>query len=777
MKRLFQQARVKTLELLGFRGAHPSSDKVNFDGKSLILFGLNAHGKSAISEAVEFVFQARLGRLCGEGSGGLSQKHIGHISSGGGHVKLVLTDSTEFSQPVENPKKHNIPVEFLMLTRFSMLDFLRSRPQDRYIKTLELMGLENIEEFEFELQKKLREIEGSSEDINSETERKLADIERITGVRPKSPADEDLLVLINNFLAQKGIKKVTSITNFNNLMGEQYRILVLIRAIQEDYKLLKESHKSLQKIFSSIIQKEDLIEKLDSLDILRTGYNYIHKHVDLALCPICEQSIVREKILSTLNKKLQTLNEIKSLKEENEKQLGVFWERLTTTLIHIREITKLIDNKSVSQFLIDLQSKFEKILSSKTANLQNIISQWEELNSSIKTDLESLTSRITILDSSYSKNLGKVELGQELAQLKQLLDDFSIATKRNIKISEYLKNWKSVFESFVSAKKETLKEFYGEMQVVINQIFSRLYTTDYGEHSLEMPDDRRGSLMIVSKFFHIKDDPRAYYSDSQLDALGITIFLARVKQLVQEMPNKTFFVILDDVVTSLDSDYRQKFSQLIVHFIIENPNLQLVLTTHDDMFFEYLKSDSQNIGPNKIICKEIEKWFLNSGISIKDSKEKWERIEIFANILSLSDQDAAVGIAEKCIFEIVITIATKLNPNVEFNAVYRKHIGYHPGVKTVWDAIISKMESSNYYISNKDKFDNFPIARRITARTRHPVVHLPASPSISDIQTALKKIIELRNLFFCIQCSQYVKRQGNMFSCGCSSGDGLNFSI
>ena len=70
------------------------------NGKSLVIWGLNGSGKSAVVDAIDFLLTGRISRLIGEGTGDLSLikhgPHVDHLISqqsafgASAHIQLHL---------------------------------------------------------------------------------------------------------------------------------------------------------------------------------------------------------------------------------------------------------------------------------------------------------------------------------------------------------------------------------------------------------------------------------------------------------------------------------------------------------------------------------------------------------------------------------------------------------------------------------------------------------------------------------------------------------------
>jgi len=117
------------------------------------------------------------------------------------------------------------------------------------------------------------------------------------------------------------------------------------------------------------------------------------------------------------------------------------------------------------------------------------------------------------------------------------------------------------------------------------------------------------------------EDPKAFSSEGHLDSLGLCIFLAFAKKFNEDCD----FIILDDVVTTIDSQHRRLICKLLFE---QFKDYQLLITTHDAIWYDQLCAHQRAFGISGN-CKnmEITRWTLESGPIIEPYKPRWERIE------------------------------------------------------------------------------------------------------------------------------------------------------
>lgn len=126
-------------------------------------------------------------------------------------------------------------------------------------------------------------------------------------------------------------------------------------------------------------------------------------------------------------------------------------------------------------------------------------------------------------------------------------------------------------------------------------------------------DHRRNGGAEFSLVFdgeHTVKPPRRVVSESQLNALGLALFLARLK--VIDQPWRT--LVLDDVVNSFDAPHRLGLVTLLRQ---EFPDWQVIMATHDPAFAQVAKRVLQPGGAWEFA--EIISWSPSTGPVLDDA--------------------------------------------------------------------------------------------------------------------------------------------------------------
>lgn len=110
--------------------------------------------------------------------------------------------------------------------------------------------------------------------------------------------------------------------------------------------------------------------------------------------------------------------------------------------------------------------------------------------------------------------------------------------------------------------------------------------------------------------------PGAYHSEGHQDAMGLCLYLALMKHTLGD---KFTFTVLDDVLMPIDTGHRREVCRLLKS---EFPNTQFILTTHDRVWLQYMKTEglivrSQSFGG----------WTVDLGPRVWDDHDIWAEIQ------------------------------------------------------------------------------------------------------------------------------------------------------
>jgi recombinational DNA repair ATPase RecF len=648
--------RIKTIEIRAFRGIPELN--LNLDGKSFILRGENGTGKSSLVDAIEFFFSGKVLHL--EGVQGLSLlRHGPHVHFTPDDTKVSMTFNIG---NVELSRKFNfspsIPEEFIeyfnitqkgnyILRRAQILEFIASKPADRFKAIGSIIGVEQLDNYELELKRLGDEINEQVTKYNALKNSTLNDLSLLLGYQIFNA--DGVLPAINAKLKNANLPLITSLD-----MADKHSELMLRTAklsesnkgtavISEFLVLLKStSHvdenqlKAISNDVDSINQKIKNLNKVQFekekalADLLEIGGNLV-KQQKMEICPLCEQTIDPDKLVERIlirQKTLQALteeaSEVRNLAAEVKSILSTKLISSNAILPRMDAIKELSHNKELlaetSEYISALIAKVTSAADIKNElsvdEINKEIHKIENLIKDLQTECERLLKETNITEEE-KKVLEIVGLiGNTKAKVQDLLKA-DLELKKN---KQYAQIADKLYSTFSEVKKAKVQAVFDMIQTDIQGYYSILHLGE-PHNNLQLKTVRRASIeLTIQSFGRPGEDPRALTSEGHLDSLGLCIFLAFVKKFNVSCP----LVVLDDVVTTIDAAHRENICKLLHQ---EFGDKQFIITTHDGIWFEQLRASRRAYGiDGSCIFMTVSSWDVENGMILRPYKPRWERI-------------------------------------------------------------------------------------------------------------------------------------------------------
>jgi ABC-type lipoprotein export system ATPase subunit len=184
-------------------------------------------------------------------------------------------------------------------------------------------------------------------------------------------------------------------------------------------------------------------------------------------------------------------------------------------------------------------------------------------------------------DHTYAKAKAKLDRLLEL-QVERILAERTQAELKHL--SQSLTALATTVSGGIRMKVQALLD---TLQMPMNEIYQKIQGNDAVPIRLVLPaedDSNQQRLNLVIDFAknRIGVPPGGYLSDSQIHSVSLALRTAAILQFNTGAP----IMALDDVVTSYDADHRRAIAAMIATILVK---CQLIITTHDERFFNYLK--------------------------------------------------------------------------------------------------------------------------------------------------------------------------------------------
>lgn len=804
--------KIKRIKLSGFRGMlMPHELNLAQSGRkepaSLVLYGLNSTGKTSFVDGLEWFLSPnnKIEWLQREDAQERAYPHQ-EAKAGCSFVEIVfLDDKSNLGTLIKNFNHKRITKPDLSseedfkkiyssfiikpyLRYLEVIDFIYNRTGvEKYEKLAEWMGFEKELGFQ---QKIALNIIPSLKNRESELSGRVELLEEQLNEIINQPTISNQIVLDfgNKILCTYKISARTNlkdlwayIPEFNKLkistsIGIKIDKLTQIENALKIEQAFNDSVikkiNELQTKVDQLRQEKEALSQIDVIELYTKALEVLNRITDdKTKCPVCGIEWERQKLLVHIKDELNLLKEVKEdkdnilsltreirqlIKIENSKL-----ERLKQNYIATRQIIKNLGCRAINsyiEFLTEIDKTLEKDIFSgefkKFSNekIKEINDEKDKIVKSIQIEKQKIQpSKKDLKLSENIEILNQVKTKwQEIVKAKQKRDFFSVEIKKFIEFSSEL----------IQLIQDGVKSRFNEISERIGRYFGVL-RNDKDIKNIEIVlKEEKGraagrSAEIQLSYYDISVKP-AYkvLSESLLNSLGLAIYFTCIKQF----NNECKFIVLDDIMNSLDIENRDTVLNLIEE---EFSDYQIILFTHDYYWFQ------------KIIRrfpqwtrKKIKSWNYISGSKLDYARTTQEEIE---ELLKDSTKIETAG------FEFgkhVEGLLNELCENIHAEVKYRFFKHNPPSMEELFIALYKRLKDKLgkehlviKKLQNAQKYE--PLLRNFTG---HPRANYAASISPNEVRNAMKEWFKLEKELWCDKCKRFIEYHEKKGSIECKCG-------
>lgn len=718
--------RVKTLHIEDFRGIR----KLNLDlaGNNFGICGPNGTGKSGIVDAIEFCLTGDITRLSGQGTASLSVKnHAPHVDQRTHPEKAnvtitgdipSLTRSFKIHRSVKNPKKVEITppdatIESIIteleahpefaLSRREIVKYIITPPGQRSIDVQTLLRLDHIER----TRKTFNTFNNKCRSDFDEAERNRikAEVDLKTALRIDKLDRVIVLEKINENRKILGLPDLTVFTKDTSfkigLAGPQDAdkkpslIKVVAQADLSTIQKTLQSGEPAKLINYRQVVKNALgkLQEDEQVLMLARHHGFIKTGLDLITedaCPLCDTVWKADDLRAYLRKKILNAEETEKLLVQLRTNINAVLEALAE---HIQAIIRVI------QYSESLKPPVQHI------EIETYLNDLREVGTALKYFLEDhsrIGPAITAVDKSWwsPATLQLAQIKECIAAVNALPDTPTVEQARDI-----LSVAQDRFERLLLTTKE--KKERGAKSTIAQKILDHYNTAatgvlegifdqvakDFSNYyrSINHDDEEKfvGTLTSEPAKLSFNVDfygrglfpPGAYHSEGHQDAMGLCLYLALMKHTLGD---KFTFAVLDDVLMSVDTGHRREVCRLLKK---EFPNTQFILTTHDRVWLQYMKTENLISG-----SQTFGGWTVDSGPRVWDDHDIWTEIQ---NALAKEEVSKAAWLLRRYLEYTAVILADNLRVRIEFRGNGQYDLGdLMPPVLKQWRTLLLDGEKS-----------------------------------------------------------------------------------
>jgi len=789
---------LRKIKLEGFRGARLPVE-MDFTNRhaSIAIYGDNGGGKSTITDALEWFYFNKIEHLWREDckeeclrnthfpdnqdtvlSIEFSDSRLNSNKTLNAKPRSKYTNGTqEFNDYLEQSKKERLFLRYGDVLRFVLLTKGEKRTQ-----ILDIIGYRHVSDIRSTFVSACNSLEKNSKfrSVRDQIEKNNAYLMDKIGQTIETEGDLYLIVntqinplnlgiVVTNEASLNACIETIQVKTDKIKLERSQKLSDLQRALESLKKEVEktENYDGFLTAYAELLKDKEKIRRIDLRQLLEQGQDVIQdKIVGENICPLCLSSINSIGVLKEIAERLQELEEInKEVQEANSKK--------SLALLNLRSIKKTLDevtrakieddadfkavNNAVSkaqtsldQAIKDVEGKFERLeIIEKDTDL------FEEQFSNLKTEIAGLFPKIKTKMTALAETEGQrlqFQVFNLIGNANRIFKDNKVLSKELDIFEAQIDTVTKIRDSFIQLQGEILQKALNAISADVDKFYSQM-NAEEGIEKIRF--DLVGEEGVEFKLtFHGKDSqpPLKYLSESHLHCLGICLFLASVK-----LSNKVNrFFVLDDVISSFDSDHRVPLLRLLQdHF----KDYQVLLFTHEKFWYELINAEMKPLG---WLFNDVT-WSIEDGIQFRESiegiREKIERK------VKVSDFDVGNDL-RKLLEHILKQISFNLEVKMRFlpdGLNERRMIG------EMISELRSKLNREKCNAKDAPILDRLSISSLITTRTSHDS---PPYQSKGDIQQVMKDIYEFEDLFFCPNCRKYLSTEfgdkaGKKVKCGC----------
>ncbi len=693
--------KIRNITIEAFRGIRCLD--ISLEGKGLVVLGENGTGKSSIADALEFFFTNKVSHL--HGIQGLSvESHAPHVHYKPEDTKISLIFNVD-NRPLEKIFGSEIqPSDRLkeycdvtrkgtfILRRSQILKFIITRPAERFSELANIMGLGNlINEIELEMMRARDSFKGKLDGLKKDRDELTSKLSSVLELEIKN--EDGIVRGLNQKLAQEQLPAIQTLDEIEKLSKEFVKKvrqpqldngpklkLNQLSAVVSDQLISTGLGDNLNKYIAetnAFLLDNSGINSILSLEKFLSQGTEVLKNQSDELCPMCEQSVDINDLKTRVQSRLTTLknltgraSELRQIGESLRTQVDSINKRLSELIDRLKNIDELSTFKGELEnhetFLTDsIKSIKTAINMSNTIPILDYINSFSQIESSwikIRTEIGNLIKKMELSE--------EEENAHTFIRLLEQVKNLSESLHENETLSQNLKHQHSlaetIYKTFAFSKNCRVQQIYDSIQSDIARFYDVLHP-DEPYKNIKLEATKRASTnLTVETFGRPSEDPRALSSEGHLDSLGLCIFLGFVKNFNSECS----LVILDDIVTTIDSAHRERICKLLFE---EFPDKQFIITTHDGIWYEQLCAYQRAYDlTNDFKNVKIIKWSLGGGPTIENHKIQSERID---EKIEKGEKKEAGNLSRQHLEYILLNLAARFEVEVKIKMSMRYDVG------------------------------------------------------------------------------------------------------
>ena len=694
--------RIDSITIKEFRGIRDLT--LDFEGKSFAICGPNGTGKSGIVDAIEFALTGIVSRLSGEGSGDLSLKgHGPHVDSRNApdkaqvSVKVTIpslgkTVTVERSVKVPSPPRvtPSDPAVLavlgqveshpeIVLSRRELIRYVLATPGKRAEEVQALLHLDQVEQVRTGLKKIANACEKQLSGLNGPVTEARANLLRALGITELTK--DKVLAAANAQRAILGLPGLTELGDATSLKdglatpgpahprhSSKSQALADIRAAREALAEIVGVTTT-----ACVAEVEADVRALASDPTVATGVaqdDFYAAGMGLIAndaCPFCDTPWDLDDLRAHVQTKIEHLEGISRKREAAE-------AKIAPLVVLLRK----------NQSALDLLVRYGPL--AKPPLTLRVVRDYIEQCAANAATLEALLpladtiaalAAMSTIPEAVLEEVAKVEgavsgfpeptrqdsARDSLAVAQERLEVYRSAMRQQKTAREQAQRARQVSDIYAATSDKVLAGIYTDVQRDFASLYSFVNRDDEDKFKAQLVPSMGKLGFDVDFYGRGFFPPGAYHSEGHQDSMGLCLYLA----LMRHLYGAGFtLAVLDDVLMSVDAGHRREVCALLKK---EFPGTQFIMTTHDPIWLQHLKTEGLVSGRAAI---KFRRWSIDLGPARWDERDVWAEIE---DRLKQDDVRSAAGFLRHYLEYVATELCHRLRAVVEFRGDAQYQLG------------------------------------------------------------------------------------------------------
>lgn len=772
--------KINNITIKGIRGTKDNLE-LPLNGKSILLYGDNGTGKSSISDSIEWFYTNKVSHLSNSeidlkdalrnstlDTDDVSEVNISFVKQSDLDCSKTLFNkrdklTTEFSntsdafkQYIDESKEENLLLRYQHLT-----SFIDDTKGDKLKYLSDIIGFSEVTKKKEVLKKSYNSIRTEIKNQNFEAQKNTQKQVLIEKLGAAISQEENLFEKINEKIKSlktgievKEIKDIDTVllhlkNSTNNKLNKELAFLeksnTVLNTLKSEIDFINSEYVKYYDEFEIIANDVESIMQTFLGELLKIGDAVLSKkyHKD-ASCPLCLQPKNIEDLRTEIAIRLKDIEASSKKKAsfDRAKQLvnSITVERIKRldTILSENLITA-DENKLIKTEFVALKEKIAEYQKSSIEKVTsgNKIPKAETIKLSANDfDFQNgIATRIKQIQEIFKKDNSAV-LYSNISASKDAFLKIKQFEKQKVKLEKQRKTLEIIYNEFVKKQKEGLENFITTFSGTINEYYQYMNPDELIQEikivTIGDEDELNGITIEYKYNGNWVSPPQKYFSESHLNCFGLSFFFASVKAF----NDKNSFIVLDDVISSFDSNHRKRFAELIFE---KFSKYQIILLTHEeDWFTNFVSPLAKKKG---WLINEI-KWTDDKGTHLEEEpSDLRERIE--TNLADSKIDSLGNPIRrylEYLLKDIALNIEAKLSFQYNNSNEHRMPYELIMGIKSEIKKCSSELKVKFPVI---DRIESSSILGNILSHDN------PFNPKIGDLKAFWADILELEKVFIC----------------------------